>query len=267
MAMSMTKETAIPLRHVAPHPVVHHPATQVRSICSSCATRRVCQASRLMQDLPVDIHNQLFQTRIIKAGKHLFHAGDNLTTFYIVKSGAFKTYINSECGGEYVTSFHSPGDVLGADGLAEHKHELSAVALENSAVCSIPYARLESEVRRFSSDWIIKQACQQAIRESHTFLISIRNNANAYARLSFFLIKQSISHKARGHSDREFRLEMKRGDIANYLGLTIETVSRVLHRLQEDKVLTVKGRQIVISNLNKLREIAELEPPHEKLSA
>lgn len=257
MPTLITRQIATSARNVA----------QLGTDCSACATRRVCQAAHLMQDLPVDVHQQLFQSRLIKAGKHLFHAGDSLAAFYVVKSGAFKTYVNSECGGEYVTSFHSPGDVLGADGLAEHKHELSAVALENAAVCRVPYAKLESEVKRFSSDWIIKQACQQAMRESHTFLISIRNNANAYARLAYFLIKQSLSHKARGHSDREFRLEMKRGDIANYLGLTIETVSRVLHRLQQDNVLTVKGRHIAICNLNKLREIAELQPLPERLSA
>jgi CRP/FNR family transcriptional regulator len=259
MTTLIASESAVPL-----HNRVQHNVTQLGSMCSACATRRVCQTSSLMQDVPVEIHNRIFQSRIIKTGKHLFHAGDHLTTLYVVKSGAFKTYVTSEYGDEYVTSFHTPGDILGADALAEHRHELSAVALENSAVCRVSYAKLETEVKRFSSDWIVKQACQQALRESHTFLISIRNNANAYARLSYFLIKQSLSHKARGHSEREFRLEMKRGDIANYLGLTIETVSRVLHRLQENAVLTVRGRHIAIHNLNKLHEIAELHPQHEK---
>ena len=220
-----------------------------------------------MNELPDHVHLQLFQTRMIKAGKHLFHTGDELTTIFIVKSGAFKTYLHSESGNEHIISFHMPGEVLGADGLGDYKHQLSVVALEHSAVCAVPVKKLVNEVKRSSSNWLMKQACQNTHRENQTFFMSIRNNTNAYARLAFFLIKQSHDHKTRGYSETEFKLDMKRGDIANYLGLTIETVSRVLHSLQYDHVLDVKGRYIHIAHMQELKDIAEMRPHPERISA
>jgi len=237
------------------------------SNCAVCTTRRVCEAKSLLNELPDNIQMQLFQPRIIKTGKHLFHAGDELTTFYIIKSGAFKTYLYSESGDEFITGFHMPGEVLGADGLGDHKHQLTAIALDSSAVCAISIKKLESEVKRYSSNWLMKQACLGGHRENQTFFVSIRNNTSAYARIAYFLLKQSHDHKVRGYSGKEFKLDMKRNDIANYLGLTIETVSRTLHCLQEDKMINVNGRYIGINDMHGLRATAGMRSAPERLSA
>lgn len=231
-----------------------HPCTD----CHTCSTRKVCQVMALEEELPETSHHYLFHSRVINAGKHLFHAGEKLDALYVVKSGAFKTYITSESGEESINGFCMPGDILGADAIADHQHESSAMALCTSAVCAVPVKWLETEVKRYASGWLLKQTCRGVMHDSLAFLISIRNHASAYAKLAYFLLKLSHQHKMRGHSERAFRLEMRRQDIANYLGLTIETVSRVLTQLHESHVLAIHGREVTIIDFEQLRAMRDI---------
>jgi len=235
-------------------PDISHPCVN----CNTCSTRRACQVIELEQDLPQQSHQQLFHSRVIASGKHLFYSGDKLETLYVVKSGAFKTYITNENGVESVIYFYMPGEILGADALADHKHECSAIALGTSAVCTVPIKQLEEEVKRYSSNWLLKQACHGVTHDNLAFLINIRNNASAYSKLAYFLLNLSNQHKVRGHSEKTFRLDMRRRDLANYLGMTIETVSRTLSHLHANQTLAIRGREVTIMNFDNLIAIKEM---------
>lgn len=231
--------------------------THICKGCSTCSTRKVCAAMELEQDLPDSSRHPLFHSHVIPSGALLYRAGDQLGALYVIKSGTFKTYSTDEDGNDSVMGFYMAGDILGADALANYKHEYSVVALGTSSVCAVPIKILELEVMRHSSHWLLKQICHGVSHESLTFLLQIRNHNSSYAKLAHFLLKLSSQHQVRGHSERSFRLDMRRQDIANYLGLTIETVSRVLTQLHESNLITLKGREITIIDLDKIKALKQ----------
>jgi CRP/FNR family transcriptional regulator len=211
----------------------------------------------LIQALPADTGARLFHSRVVQAGEHIFFAGDRLELLRVVKSGSVKTYMTSRKGEEHVVTFLMPGDILGADALASGKHQSSAVALETTAVCTAPLDRLETLADRFSPHWLLRLLAGEVLREQRALLMRARNSAEA--RLAAFLVTLSERFRARGYSEREFKLSMPRQDIGNYLGLTMETVSRTFTRMQVEGMLEVKRRHVIIRDLDHLNDVADMQ--------
>jgi len=243
--------------HATASSATQHIPSHVCLACNTCSTRNFCQAALLDHELSGKNNNHLFHSNIVKSGEHIFHAGDDLSTLYVVKSGSFKTYQDSEAGDKHVMSFYMPGEIMGVESIATGIHESSAIAMSTSAICSVPIKVLRREINTSSSDWLLKQAASGNTRENHSFKMSIRNSTNAFTRLAFFINTFSQKYKFRGYSGLEFRLDMQRQDIADYLGLTIETVSRTLTKMQENKILVINGRNITIVNVERLRALMQ----------
>ncbi len=229
-----------------------------RESCRSCAGQSTCLVQQLVQAIPAGANTFLFHSHVLQAGEHLFYAGDELTLLHVVKSGSCKIYTISDRGNEQVLAFQMPGDVLGVDALASHAHPSSAVALETTAVCTASLARIERLAERYSPGWLIGLLAGEVVREQRALLMI--TNKSAESRLAAFLLTLSERFAARGYSPRDFTLSMPRQDIANYLGLTVETISRTFTRLQLARMLEVNQRRVVIQDFAGLSTLAELQP-------
>ena len=234
--------------------------TQQQSQCLRCSTYRVCPAAAMANGMPINHFDNTFHSHKLSTGEHICHAGETIQAIYIVKSGMFKTYLTTECGDERVINFYLPGEVFGVDAIAEGKHVVSAMAVETSSVCAILVSDFEKQITGFASNWLIKQACQGILRERQSFLISSSKH-RADAKMALFLLDLSERHRMQGYSFRSFKLNMPRRDLANHLDLALETISRVMTRLQEANIIELNNRIMTITNFNGLLMVAGTESP------
>jgi CRP/FNR family transcriptional regulator len=184
--------------------------------------------------------------------EHLFHAGDKPEALYVVKSGAVKLYLMSEDGSEQVVAFYMPGEVLGLDALGTGLHRSSAVVLERASFCVIPLASLERTPGCHAL--LFKLLSLELVRDHHTIELIAKKDAEA--KMANFLIGLSERFRARGFSASSFNLSMKRNEIGSYLGLAVETVSRILTRFQEEGLISVKRRQVQLHDFATLEKLA-----------
>ena len=221
--------------------------------CSDCATRRLCIWSYL-NPLRLDRLQALERTtRKISAGQAIFRAGDPLRTLYVARAGSSKTVFVRADGRHQITGFQLAGELLGLDAIASRVHQTDAIALESSIVCVLPYASLDrlansvSEVRGY-----LNQAMSEEIsREAE--LLMLMGNLTAQERVAAFLVNLSDRYAMRGYSPLEFRLRMNREEIGCYLGMKLETVSRMLARLHDLGLIELQARHIRIRDLHGLR--------------
>lgn len=194
--------------------------------------------------------------RPIQRGERVYHAGEKFRAVYAVRSGAIKTVSNTQDGQEQITGFYLPGEIIGMDGLATNNHSNAAIALETSAVCEIPFSRLEElSVQLPNLQRRFFQLMSKEIANDQQ-LITLLSKNNADQRIASLLLSISARNQSRGLSPEEFYLPMSRSDIGNYLGLTIETVSRVMGRLHKQKVIQLDKKHVLITDMPALRNLA-----------
>ena len=198
------------------------------------------------------------RSRPLQKGEYLFNSGEKFTSIYAVRSGSIKTFSESEQGDEQITGLYLPGELLGLDAINDSKHPCSAIALETTSLCEIPFEILES----LSSE--IPELHHQLFRimskeiASDQSLLMLMAQKSAEERLAAFLVNLSSRLKVRNFSEVEFNLSMSRKDIGNYLGLTIETISRTFSRFQSEGILSTQRKYVNIHKLDVLKEMAGL---------
>jgi CRP/FNR family transcriptional regulator len=182
--------------------------------------------------------------RSVARGDTLFRAGDDFQSLYAVRTGFFKTCASSEDGRDQVTGFQMAGELLGLDGIGTEKHTCDAVALEDSQVCVIPFHQLETLSRELSElqRQFHKIMSREIVRDHGVMLLL--GSMRAEERLAAFLLNLTQRLRTRGFSANSLVLRMTREEIGSYLGLKLETVSRTFSKLQEERVLEVKQRQV-----------------------
>ena len=247
--------TIAPVREDA-HPVIALDA--LRAHCPTCAVRALCLPLQLdehsLRRLDEIIH---VRTRVRRKGT-LYRPGDQFSALYAIRLGTFKTTVLSEDGREQVTGYHMSGEILGLDGIGDDRFTCEATALEDSEVCVLPWA----EIDRLSADLpalrhnIFRVISRDLSREQKMMLLL--GSRTAGERLAIFLLNVAERYSARGYSSREFVLRMTREEIASYLGLKLETVSRLFSSLQEHGFIQVQGRAVKLLDAAALRRaIAE----------
>ncbi|MES2625188.1 MAG: fumarate/nitrate reduction transcriptional regulator Fnr, partial [Pseudomonadota bacterium] len=195
------------------------------------------------------------RSRPIHMGDHLYRSGEQFHSIYAVRSGSIKTYMVDDDGIEQVTGFFLPGEVLGFDGIGSKMHGCNVVALETSTVCEIPFNRIEELSLQISSlQHHIFELMSEQIQTDQKMMLTL-SKKSAEGRIATFLLGLSQRFSRRNLSPNAMRLPMSRLDIGNYLGLTIETVSRTLSRLHKENVLDVDGREVVIKDHARLNEL------------
>lgn len=233
------------------------PSLEILS-CYSCNIRGGCLAEQLT--IAHDHSYQVVKNRkVFSKGRHIFRGGDNTKAIYVVSSGSVKSYMLMENGEEQVLNFYMPGDVFGLDAMGSNSHISSTVALEETTICKIPLAGLQDRVL---GQGFLKIISDNLLRDHNQMLMLARKDAEG--RLASFLIDMSKRTEKYGYLDDSYsvdviKLTMTRQDIANYLGLAIETVSRVLRRFQDSGMLEVSRRKFKVYDYSCLVTIAGVQ--------
>lgn len=221
--------------------------------CKDCEMFTLCEPFSL-QGLEVDFVGQLVKhSTPVARGESLFRAGESFTSIYAVCSGSFKLSISDAPDPERVIDFRFPGELLGMGGIHTGRHCGDAWALEDSAVCALPFQQL-SEIGAqipMVQMRIIRLMSEELFHRQRTALL-LTGLRKAEERLAAFLLSAMLRFREHGYSAHKFRLVMNREDIGSYLGLAKETVSRVLTGFQRDGVLELRGKQIEAINLDGL---------------
>ena len=221
--------------------------------CSSCNMRELCLPGGLRaEDLP-RMENVVYARRRLKRGEALFAAVDEFKAVYAVRSGFFKTSIVDGEGREQVMGFFMGGELLGMDGIGASRYNSTAIALEDSEVCVMPYGLIEEMARELPA--LQRQLHAVLAREivRHHGVMMLLGSMRAEERLATFLLNLSRRFTARGYSPAEFNLRMTREEIGSYLGLKLETVSRLFSAFQKDGLLEVQQKHV------RIRDSAGLE--------
>jgi CRP/FNR family transcriptional regulator len=220
--------------------------------CHDCSMATLCIPFTLNTTELDQLDEIIERKKPIQKGEAIFKSGDPLKSLFAIRSGTIKSYTITEQGDEQITGFHLAGDVIGFDGIHSQFHQSFAQALETSMVCEIPYTTLDDLIGKMPK--LRQQVMRLMSNEIQTDqeMILLLSKKNAEERLAAFISNLAKRFGSRGFSPREFRLTMTRGDIGNYLGLTVETISRLLGRFQKADLIEVKGKYITILDIDAL---------------
>ena len=195
----------------------------------------------------------------IRAGEHLFSEGAPFTAIYAVTSGAIKLVNNSDDNEELIVGFVLSGEALGQTGIYPQRYPCSAIALEDSFVCELPFGSLLETANQVP---VLLNNFQTMLHKENFDLYRqfamLMARKNAEQRLSAFLLNLSLRRQERGFSAEEFQLPMSRDDIANFLGLRKETLSRLFTKLHQSGSIAVRGKHIRMLNAEQLRKASGL---------
>lgn len=226
-----------------------------RVACQDCSLYRLC--------LPLGLHNNdlakldtiIKRSQSYKRGQILFNADAAFKSLFVVRSGSFKTTISATNGREQVTGFYFPGEFIGLDAIHQQSYQSNAKALETSSVCELPYDNLQDIGQ--SMPQLQFQLLTRLSKElsGDKSLMLLLGKKTADEKLATYLLSLSKRFSDRGFSASEFHLSMSRSDIANHLGLAVETVSRLFSRFQDDGLITINGKAIQLCDLDKLKAL------------
>ncbi len=235
--------------------------------CSNCAVSKFCLPHTLSGEDIGHLEGIVQQKRVIHPGEALFHSGDHFEGLYAISSGSFKSVVIASNGDSQITQFAFPGEILGFDAYRGKSHNTFAEALETSSVCFLPQSQLEALAQKVPAlQQQLYNLFSAEIQDNNEFLLMM-GKRSAEDRLAALLMNISSRYSQRGYSATQFRLSMSRTDIANYLGLTIETVSRLIRRFQKDELIEVSQRDITIIDLVGLSELAGTHCAYNEQSA
>ncbi|RFF30214.1 helix-turn-helix domain-containing protein [Wenzhouxiangella sediminis] len=227
--------------------------------CNDCVLFSLCFAQDINPDERERLNGVIRRRQGVHRSAHLHHGGQSARQLAVLRSGSIKAYQVSREGDELVTGFYLPGDVIGLDAFSTGEHAGSAVALEECRLCEIPvndFNKMLGESPRLNQ--VMLRLLAEEMAEARRLLLVV-GRLDARTRVALFLLSLSRRLERRGLDPDLFRLSMDRRDIANYLGLTIETVSRTLSALQRDGVIHVRGKNVRIVDRRALSELAHLD--------
>jgi CRP/FNR family transcriptional regulator len=231
--------------------------SEIRVSCESCSLGELCLPRGLSADEIGQLDAVVTQKRPVPRGASLYRMNDPAPAVFIARSGSFKSYFTTPQGDEQIVGFHLPGELIGLDGLESGRHSCFVEALETSSVCEVPFEKLESlcsALPRLHKEMF--RLMGREIGEEQRLLLLL-GHKSAEERLASLLSSLADRYARRGLSAREFNLSMPRQDIANYLGLALETVSRGFAHLQESGIITVDRRHIRITDHKRLADICK----------
>lgn len=237
-----------------PEPVQLRASSQAH--CKDCTLAPLCLPLSIN---PADLNaldNIVKRGRPLKRGDYLFRQDTPFDYVSVVRTGALKTFHLNDDGVEQIVGFHLPGELVGLSGVSSGLYPSSAQALETTFMCEIPFDRLEQLSMQLPSfrRQLLHMMSREICHDQQMLMMLAKKSADE--RIATFLLNLSARFQARGLSAQQFHLSMTRTDLSNYLGLAVETISRVFGRLQRNTYLYAKGREIHLVNMEKLRELS-----------
>lgn len=222
--------------------------------CSTCAFGSVCVGRGIDKIGLSELHCLVEHVGPYRAGDSIFRTGDRFGAIFAVRSGTVKTRLVDMDGREQILGFYLPGELVGLNAIHPEIYPCDAVALDTVEVCRFSFPALATLAARVPE--VQKELFRRLSKDIGD--ASLRNQeSSADERLAAFVLDLSARYAMRGFSAQTLHLAMPRSDIANYLGLASETVSRVLRRFQDNGLLDVDGRGVTISNLAALKDVAK----------
>ncbi len=233
----------------------------IKVACANCSLATLCLPYGLESQDVERLENIVKRNKPIQRGQLLYGPGDHFRSLYVVKTGAVKTFTQTPAGDEHVIGFHLPGEILGLDAIQDNQHGCFAKALETTAVCELPFEKLEHLATAIPGlqHQMLRLLSREVSAEAN--MISLLNNSTAEERLASFLLSLSERFRRRGFSPTDFFLAMSRQDIGSYLGLALETVSRLFTRFQEQGILEVDRKHVKIKDLEHLKQLLRHHTP------
>ena len=240
---------------------------ELRQSCANCALNALCLPAAIGGHDLARLDDIVKRRRPLERGEFLFREGDRHHALFVVRKGAIKTSTTLPEGDAQVLGFHLPGEIIGLDGVADERHQATAEALEEASVCEIPFAKLSEIAAQLPAlqRQLYRIVSREFVREQRHPVMMGRKHA--MTRLALFL--HSVSERRRDHDlePHEFQLSMSRQDLASYLGLVIETVSRAFSRLQTQRVIDVDRRRVRILDATALGQLANSEDAEQRAIA
>jgi len=225
------------------------------SSCSYCSVRRLCLPVSVDKE-EIDIIDEFVVDRPhLKKSEYLFHAGDKFQSLHAIKSGAVKTFGSTRDGREQITGFHFAGELIGLDAIGNKMHNCNAVALEKTVICTMPYQNIEGISTQIPSiQHEITRLMSMEIRNDEEMLMAM-GSMRAEQRVACFLFNLHRRLSSNSSDALSIRLPMTREEIGNYLGLSLETVSRRMSSLQDDGIINVENRLITLRDIEALQHL------------
>lgn len=251
--MKSTVAAQTPQRGLQPH-------------CRSCSLNALCLPLSLNDSDMGRLDEIIRRGRPIQKGQILFQQGDEFQSVFAVRTGALKTYTLASNGEEQITGFHLASELVGLAGYNSDSYPLTAKALETTTVCEIPLVQLETLADELPG--LRRQLMRTMggeIRHDQSMMLLL-SKKNAEERVASFLLNVSDRYARRGFSATKFRLPMSRVDISNYLGLAVETISRVFTRFQKNELIDTQGKEVELLDLVTLQELAGLKSESEEIT-
>ena len=228
---------------------------QALKSCAACSMHQLCLPMGLEDADIVRLDQIIGRRRRLARDERLYQVGEPFRNLYAVRFGHFKTFQVNAAGEAQITGFQMAGELLGMDAISADRHHCNAVALEDSEVCEIPFSSLEQLLGNMPTllRHFHRMMSQEITREQSVMLLL--GNMQATQRFAAFIVNLASRYEARGYSGSNFQLRMSREEIGNYLGLTIESVSRLLSKFKKEGWLRVSNREIEILQPAKLKAI------------
>jgi CRP/FNR family transcriptional regulator len=232
------------------------PTSESANKCSTCVLGQFCLPVGLNQEEIGKIDSLVTERVRLKKGDALYRQGDTLTAVYGIKFGTLKTEYTLPDGREQITGFHLPGEMLGLDGIGNNQYQSNAIALEDSEACIVKFNEFEILARQIPSlQHQFHRILSKELTQDQRHLLSL-GSLRAEERLASFLLNFSDRLAARGYSPSEYHLRMSREEIGSYLGIQLETVSRLFSRFTESGLIQIKQRHIKLIDMDGLLELA-----------
>lgn len=225
-------------------------------LCKGCALDSLCHPNSLDEKTLDNLDSVFNRGVMFSKGEYIYHQGEAFDAVYVVRSGSLKTYAVTSSGEEQITNFYFATELTGLNGLNTKAYPVSAVAMETTTVCKIPFSSVEELSLKLPE---LRENIYATIgKELDNFqeMILTLSKKNAEERVATFLMNLSCRYKKRGFSASSFRLTMSRSEIGNYLGLAVETVSRVFSKFQKQSLIKAEGREIEILEPSQLAEMS-----------
>lgn len=223
------------------------------AFCGTCAFAPVCLPGGYDKTALSELHCLIEHVGPLHAEAHVFRVNDPFVAIYAVRAGMVKTYAVDEQGREQVQGFFLPGELVGLSGIYPSRYPCNAVALDTVTLCRFSFPAMATLAARLPG---LQEQLFRLLSKDIGSATLLAGDFSADERLAAFLIGLSDRYGARGFSATRFRLSMSRADIANYLRLATETVSRVLRRFQDERLIAVDRREMEIRDPVRLRYVA-----------
>jgi len=223
--------------------------------CASCNLRELCLPGGVCLDDLQRVENIVYARRRVKRGEVLFNGGAEFNAVYAIRSGFFKSSVLDGEGREQVTGFFMGGELIGLDGLGSGSYNATVIALEDSEVCVLPYALVEQMAQEIPAlqRHLHTVLAREIVRDLGVMLLL--GSMRAEERLATFLLNLSKRFLRRGYSASDFHLRMTREELGSYLGLKLETVSRLFSQFQAERLIDVQQKHVRILDIPGLERL------------